>query len=143
MTAAGPRDFGGQPLLEPPLPPEWMRPAARRKFEEVAAYLVSLRAVTAGEVGLIEQLAAVYGRWVEAELILAKGNLHYRAVLNRQGEEASAVAMPAMMQASKALDQMRKIEAALGLSPAERGRLPAAGGGENDVVDAFFRRAAS
>jgi phage terminase small subunit len=64
--------------------------------------------------------------------------------LNRQGEEASAVAMPAMMQASKALDQMRKIEAALGLSPAERGRLPAAGGGgEDDVVEAFFRRAAS
>lgn len=140
FTADGPREMPGSPITEIPDPPSWMRPAARRRFVEVIEYLVGLGAITAGEVALVAQYSAVFGRWVESEEAMsAAGGLHYRAVLNRQGEEASAVALPAMSQASKCLDQMRKLEAALGLSPAERGRLPATRGGEEDEMDRLLR----
>lgn len=126
FTAAGPREITGQPLAEVPEPPAWLTPVAQEKFREVAGYLVSLGAVTDGEVDLVVQYAAVWSRWREAEeAMAAAGGLHYRAVQNRQGEAASAVALPAMAQAAKCLDQLRRLTAALGLSPVERLKLPA------------------
>jgi P27 family predicted phage terminase small subunit len=139
FVAAGTREISGTPLVEPPAAPEWMRPAARQEFERVAGYLVSIRAVTAGEVGLIEQYACCWGRWIEAEMLLAKGDLHYREVTNRQGEPSSAVALPAMAQASKSLDQLRRLGQSLGLSPVERARLPQAGSGSEDEFDRLVR----
>jgi len=115
-------------LTEIPDPPAWMRPAAAQRFSEVA------------EIGVVEQYAACYGRWVEAEQELSKVAVNYRAVLNRQGEEASAVALPAMMQASKSLDQMHRLGACLGLNPTERARLPATKSGEVDEMDLLLAR---
>lgn len=120
----------GKPLDYIPDPPTWMRPAARRRFIEVIEYLAGIKAITSAEVALVAQYSSCFGRWIEAEEAMSTAAIQYRAVLNRQGEEASAVALPAMMQASKSLDQMRKLEAALGLSPVERARLPAGVGGE-------------
>lgn len=139
VTAAGRRDYPGQPLVEVPDPPAWMRPIAREKFLNTAEYLVSLRAITAAELPLVEMYATAYCHYVEAEMILAAAPLTHRAVLNRQGEEASPVALPAAAQSAKALDQLRKLAAALGLAPVERGRLPAAAAGpEDDPVEKMF-----
>jgi phage terminase small subunit len=62
-------------------------------------------------------------------------------VLNRQGDEASAVALPAAAQSAKAVDQMRKIGAALGLAPCERLKLPAIrSAGEADPMESLLER---
>lgn len=140
FTAAGPRKITGQPLSDAPDPPKWMRPIAQQKFIEVCEYLVDLGCLTAGELPMVEMFAAAYCHYVEAEMILAGSPLTYRAVLNRQGEEASSVALPAAAQSAKAVDQMRRLGAALGLSPVERSRLPAGRpSAEDDPVEAFFR----
>lgn len=142
ITSSGARHISGKPLTDVPEPPSWMRPVAARKFVETASYLVDIGAITAGEIPLVEAYSAAYGRWAEAEAHMAGAPLTYRAVLNRQGEEASAVALPAQAQASKALDQMRKFSAALGLSPVERARLPAGPTPEgDDPVEQLFRDA--
>ena len=142
FTADGPRVYAGKALVEIPEPPEWMRAVAREKFLTTCEYLVGIGALTAGEVPMVEAFAAAYGRWVEAEMALAATPITYRAVKNRQGEDASAAALPAQAQASKALDHLRKFAAALGLSPAERGRLPVTtGSDDDDEVDRMFRDA--
>lgn len=142
FTADGPRAYAGKPLTEIPEPPAWMRPIAREKFVATCEYLVGIGALTAGEVPMVEAFAASYCRWVEAETTLATDPITYRSVRNRAGETASAVAVPAQAQASKALDHMRKFAAALGLSPAERGRLPVtAVGDDDDEVEKMFRSA--
>jgi len=141
VTAAGPREVAGRPLEVIPEPPAWMNDVARRKFEEVAAYLISLRAATAGEVALIEQYAACYARWVHAEEALAAGDPGWRTVVSRGGAAGSSVPTPMMLQSMRSIEQLRKLGAALGLAPVERARLPAARvGGEEDEMEVLLRQ---
>lgn len=140
VTAAGPRQYPGRPLEEAPDPPSWMRPIAQEKYRETVEYLVGIGAITAAELPMVEVFAVAYGHWREAEELLAGNPLTHRSVLNRQGEEASPVALPAAAQASKAFDQMRRAAASLGLAPVERGRLPAKAAGVDDEFEQLVRR---
>ena len=141
VLSTGPREIAGRPLLEAPPPPVWMRPLAKAKFTETAEYLVGIGSITAAELPLVEMFAVAYCHFVEAETMLAGDPLTYRAVLNRQGDEASAVALPAAAQAAKAVDQMRRIGAALGLAPTERAKLPATRApGPVDPMDELLER---
>lgn len=134
--AAGPRQITGLPLTIVPDPPKWMNDIARQKFEEVAAYLIDLRAVTAGEIALVEQFASAYARWVQAEQALASGDPGWRTVLTRQGTPGSSVPTAMMLQSQRSIEQLRKLSSALGLAPVERLRLPAVrDGGEPDEME--------
>ena len=142
ITAAGRREIAGAPLAVIPEPPAWMNPVARRKFEEVVGYLVDLRALTAGEVALVEQFAVCYARWAESEEALSNGDPGWRTVISRGGAAGSSVPTPMMLQSQRSIEQLRKLSAALGLSPTERSRLPAARvNAEDDEMDQLLRRA--
>lgn len=141
VTAAGPREIAGQPLEAIPEPPAWMTPVARAKFVEIGRYLVSLGALTAGEVWLVEAHAAAYGRWREAEERLAAGEPAWRTVTSRGGAAGTTVPTEPMLQSMRSLEALRKTASSLGLAPVERARLPAAGGGEVDEVEEMFKRA--
>ena len=126
FTAAGAREITGRPLVEVPEPPAWLTPVGRQKFVEVAGYLTSIGALTDGEVDLVVQYAAAWGRFVQAEQSMAAADgLHYRVLNDRTGQPASAVASPAQMQSAKAVDQMRRLASSLGLTPTDRAKLPA------------------
>ena len=143
VTANGFREPAGTPLTQVPSPPSWMGEVAAKKFIETAEYLVDLRAITIGEVPLLEQFAACYGRWVAAEEALANGDPGWRTVLTRQGTEGTAVPTPAMLQSRQSVDQLRKLAAALGLSPVDRLKLPALrAGGEEDPMDILLAQRA-
>ena len=139
--STGPREIPGTPLTLIPVPPEWMNKIARRKYEEVTVYLIDLRAVTAGEIALVEQYASVYARWVEAEQALSSGDPGWRTVLTRQGTPGSSVPTPMMLQSQRSIEQLRKLGAALGLAPVERARLPATReGGSIDEMEILLRQ---
>lgn len=142
-TAAGARDIAGRPLDAVPNPPAWMGDDARRAFIQIAEYLVGLRAVTAGEVPLIEQYAVVYSRWQQAEAALASGSdPGWRTVLTRQGTPGSSVPTPMMLQSQRSIEQLRKLSSLLGLSPVERARLPAGrDGGPPDEMEELLQQA--
>lgn len=142
LTAAGPREIGGQPLTEIPEPPPFLNEVGRRKFAEVAAYLVDLGSLTAGEVSLVEMFASAYQKWVAAEELLAAGDPGWRVVITRAGTEGSAVPSAAMLQSKQSIDQLRRLGAALGLAPVERAKLPATRqAGQEDEVERMFREA--
>ena len=142
ITAAGPRQIGGQPLVEIPTPPLFLNEVGRRKFEEVAAYLIDSGSLTAGEVPLVEMYAACYSRWVAAEEMLTAGDPGWRVVVTRAGTEGSAVPTAPMLQSKQSLDQLRRLGAALGLAPVERAKLPSTRpAGEEDEVERLFREA--
>jgi phage terminase small subunit len=104
-------------------------------------YLTDLRAVTAGEVPLVEQFAAVYSRWLQSEIDLANGDPGWRTVVTRQGTDGSSVPTPAMLTNRTALEQLRKLATALGLSPVDRAKLPASRvGGEEDPMDVLLAK---
>lgn len=105
-------------------------------------YLVDLRAITAGEVPLVEQFAVAYARWAEAEAALAAGDAGWREVTTRQGTPGSTVPTAMMLQSQRSVEQLRKLASTLGLSPVERSRLPASrDGGEPDEMEQLLREA--
>ena len=141
VTAAGPRDIAGQPLDRVPPPPAWMNNVASSKFIQTMEYLVDLRAVSAGEVPLVEQFAAVYSRWLQSEIDLANGDPGWRTVVTRQGTDGSSVPTPAMLTNRTALEQLRKLATVLGLSPIDRAKLPASrAGGAEDPMDVLLAK---
>lgn len=124
-TSTGERRQSGRAFGEPPEPPDFLTDGAKRRFCEVAAQLDAVGALAETDAGVLARYAAVFDRWTQAEAVLtASGPLHYVRLQNRAGEPASAVALPAMMQAAKCHDQLRQLEAVLGLNPCERSRLP-------------------
>jgi P27 family predicted phage terminase small subunit len=139
MLADGPRDVAGTPLTEIPTPPAFLDSTGRRKFLEVAEYLVGLRALTAGEIPLVEQFAAVYARWIAAEEALAAGDPGWRTVVTRQGTPGSSVPTPAMLQSQRSIEQMRRLASLLALAPVERARLPTARDGGEDEYERLLR----
>lgn len=124
-TSSGEQRQTGRRVGELPEPPDFLTDGAKRRFREVAEQLNNVGALAETDAGAIARYAAVYDRWQAAEAILAaNGPLHYERLLNPAGEPASAVALPAMMQVAKCHDQLRQLEAVLGLNPAEPTRLP-------------------
>lgn len=138
-TAAGNREIAGAPLNTVPDPPAWMNAVAQQKFVEIAAYLIDLRALTQGELPLVEQFAACYARWVAAEQALAAGDPGWRVVTTRAGTPGSAVPTIMMLQSIRSVEQLRKLGASLGLAPVERARLPASRAAEIDEMDLLLR----
>jgi P27 family predicted phage terminase small subunit len=126
QTVTGERRQTGIPFPELPEPPAFLTDGAKRRFREVVRQLDGIGALAVTDVGVVARYAAVYDRWEQAEAALASsGGLGYTRLVNRAGEPASAVALPAMAQAAKCHDQLTKLESALGLNPVERARLPA------------------
>ena len=141
VTAAGPRDIAGQPLTRVPPPPAWMNDIAASKFIQTMECLVDVGAITAGEVPLVEMYSCCYSRWKQSEIDLANGDPGWRTVVTRQGTDGSSVPTPAMLTNRTALEQLRKLATALGLSPVDRAKLPASrAGGEEDPMDVLLAK---
>ncbi len=137
LTAAGECRQTGVPFRELPAPPEFITAGAKRRFREVVEQLDAVGALAQTDTGVVARYAAVYDRWERAEAALAAdAGLGYTRLTNRAGEPASAVATPAMAQASKCHDQLTRLESVLGLNPTERTRLPTA---ETTMEDDFER----
>lgn len=122
----GERRQAGRSFRQLPEPPEWMRENAAARFREVCEQLDALGALAETDFGLVTRYACVYGRWLDAERALAESDntIHFTRLTNRAGQPASSVAVPALAQLHKCADLLSKMESALGLSPAERTRLP-------------------
>ena len=123
VTSAGVRKTG-EPLREIPEPSAYLRPRAAENFRQTCAYLIATGSITSGDVPLVERYAATLDRWQSAEERLAKDTLHWERLVDRKGDDASSVPLPAMAQSLKMCEQLGKMESALGLNPVERSRLP-------------------
>ena len=123
ISPAGVRKTG-EPLREIPEPPAYLRPRAAENFRQTCAILISTGAITAGDLPLVERYAATLDRWQSAEERLAKDSLHWERLVDRKGDDASSVPLPAMSQSIKMAEMLLKMESALGLNPVERSRLP-------------------
>lgn len=144
MNYAGDRRQAGSRLHELPEPPDWMTAGAADRFREVVEQLDEIGALAKTDIGLCQRYAATFDRWRAAERVLAESRqeIHYTRLLNRAGQPASSVAVPALAQLNKCADQLAKLEAALGFTPTERSRLPITRApGPPDEMDLLLERA--
>lgn len=112
---------------ELPEPPEIFNEWAVSAWNHYGNLLLEAGLFTEGDQMALEMLCNAYGRWIEAELALAEEG----TVL--ESEKTGGKYMnPTLHVANKAWDQIRKILAEFGLTPAERTRVAALGAEKKD-----------
>lgn len=124
-----------EPTLPPRIPacPRWITGEARAEYRRAGKLLADMRVVTEADRATLAAYAVVYGRWSEAERMVAeKGML----VL---GVEKKPIQNPFLSVARQSLDQLIRLCAELGLTPSSRSRLQAAPAEtETDLASELF-----
>ncbi len=112
---------------QPAVPSELPRPLmplsrlARKEWERIGGLLLSLRILTELDLSALTAYCAVYGRWVEAE-----NDLRGRGVMvPAKPRSKNLILNPLLPVANKALQQMVRLLAEFGLTPATRTRIVA------------------
>jgi P27 family predicted phage terminase small subunit len=124
---------GGKRLNErearPPIPakrpyaPRFLCSEGQREWRRVVGVLIELGLYTVIDQAALALYCQAYGRWTEAERqIEATGG----PVLTGPGPNGGLWQNPWVAQANRAFDQLRKMLAEFGLSPAQRSRVVAA-----------------
>lgn len=106
-----------------PQPPEFMRDRAKDFFREACINLDRMGVLAKTDIHVVVRYAATLDRWYSAEEQLAKSEIHYHAMVGRQGEEKAAKPTPYFSQSAACHEQLRQLESVLGFTPADRARL--------------------
>jgi P27 family predicted phage terminase small subunit len=141
---AGGREELGTPLRALPEPPEYLKPHAKKMFQQVCVYTQNMGTLAESDVEVIARYSAVWDRWRTAEEHLKQLDSGYVEVLAPDGSLRFSRPNKWMTQANASHEQLRQLETVLGLTPADRTRL---GYGavklSVDPVDAMFDDVAS
>lgn len=119
-----------------PVPPPWLSPHGRAEWDRIAEQCYRLGLLTEVDVSTFIAYCQAYGRWVSAEIVLARmADGHPYAgmlvagplVTDAQGNrKSSLVKNPLVSQAAAAARDMVKYATEFGLTPAARTRIAAA-----------------
>ena len=118
---------------ELPEPPEILDEWGMAAWNHYGNLLLDAGLFTEGDQIALEMLCNAYGRWIQAELDIAKE----RTVLVSD-KTGGKYMNPTLHVANKAWDQIRKILAEFGLTPAERTRVAALGSDKKDDLTALL-----
>lgn len=121
-------------------PPISLIPDARTEWDRVADDLVGSGLVTVADLASLAAYCTNYGRWVQAERLLAAS-----AQANPESEgltietaSGNVIQNPLLGIRNKALADLMKVAAELGMTPSARSRVQAAARPSADPADAFF-----
>ena len=111
---------GAEPQYAAELPsaPRHLSAAAQREWRRVGKYLVAAGVMTAVDRAVLALYCQAYARWVEAEKQLAKPE-----ALTDTTPNGMTVMSAWLTIANKAMDQVKRYGAELGLTPASRTRI--------------------
>jgi len=117
------REELGEAVSAMPTPPEWLRPAAKEMFNLVCGYALGMGTLAKSDCEVIARYSAIWDRWREAEMQLAKDGCGYVEVLAPDGTLRFTRPSKWQYQANVCHEQLRQLETVLGLTPADRTRL--------------------
>lgn len=109
--------------------PNWLDRKAKAEWNRVVPELHRLGILTKIDISTLEAYCQSYAKWKEAELFLMKhGMTTLRVKKDRDGNVLSeqSAPYPEVYIANNALDQMRKLAAEFGMTPASRTRIQVA-----------------
>ena len=112
--------------------PRWLSDEARREWRRLAGELQRLGLLTTVDRSAMAAYCAAYARWVEAERALKTGGM---VVMTSNGNEIQS---PWLSIANKAIEQMVKLAAEFGMTPAARTRIKAQPKDETSLADLLF-----
>lgn len=126
LTARGsdwPTEGHGDVLVAKPAdvppPPDWLPPAAKARYVEVAGFLRGASALAESDLPVVLRYSIVWSKWLVAEQRLAAGEEpEFLVTGGRYGDRV--VPSPARRTSTEAARELAKLEKVLGLSPADR-----------------------
>jgi P27 family predicted phage terminase small subunit len=126
---------GSEPKPEPGIPscPDHLHGAAREEWDRIVVELSKIGLLTLADRAAIAAYCTAYGRWVDAELLVAKTLCYKHGDLIKVN--------PAVRIAHDAMVLMHKYLSEFGLSPASRARLHTTEPTEEDEYEDFVRSA--
>lgn len=121
-------------------PPAGLLPEAREEWDRVADDLVASGLVTVADLASLAIYCTAYGRWVQAErllAVLAKANPLTEG-LTVETPNGAVIQNPLLGIRNKAAADLMKAAAELGMTPSARSRVQASARPHSDPADAFF-----
>ncbi len=105
--------------IDIPAPPEWLPPAAKARYIEVAGFLRGASALAESDLATVTRYAVTWAKWAAAEQRLAAGEEpEFLVTGGRYGDRVTP--SPARRTSTEAARELTKLEKVLGLSPADR-----------------------
>lgn len=117
------REELGTPLSSLPVPPSWMRPAAKEMFNLVCGYTQRMGTLAESDVEVISRYSIIWDRWRDAEMQLAKLDSGWVEVSAPDGSLRFSRPNKWQSQSNHCHEQLRQLETVLGLTPADRTRM--------------------
>lgn len=128
---------------EVPPPPDWLPPAAKARYIEVAEFLRAASALATSDLPVIVRYCVTWAKWAAAEQRLAAGEEpEFIQTSGRYGDRV--VPSAARRTSTEAARELARLERVLGLSPADRVSLGLAAptlAAENDPVERLLAEA--
>jgi P27 family predicted phage terminase small subunit len=119
-------------LSKPPEPPDFLGDEAKIEWNRVVPELLRLRLLTILDLGPLAAYCQSYGRWVEAERVLAEMAAEDPETkgLTVKGAMGAAIINPLLRVARASAEDMLRFAAEFGFSPASRTKVSAGIGPE-------------
>lgn len=128
------------PASRPLQAPDILLPEARAEWDRVAFDLVASGLVTVADLASLAIYCTAFGRWVQAERLLA-AEAEANPVtegLTIETPNGAVIQNPLLGIRNKAAADLMKAAAELGMTPSARSRVQAAARPNADPADAFF-----
>lgn len=121
-------------------PPPGMLPDAQAEWDRVADDLVACGLVTIADLASLAVYCTAYGRWVQAERLLAAAAIDNPETegLTIETPNGAVIQNPLLGIRNKAAADLMKAAAELGMTPSARSRVQAKAPDKADPAAAFF-----
>lgn len=105
------------------LAPEFLKAREKDLFNSMSEKLYAVGILTEIDSAALVRYCTILGRWMDAELQLAAGAPTHIALKDENDKVRNFMPTPPYMVANKTNEQLSKLEAEFGLTPASRPRL--------------------
>ena len=117
-----------------PYAPRFLGKEAKKEWRRMAAFLIEAGLYSEVDRAALAMYCVAWGRWVEAEREIAKLRSPVRTTEKGYEHQSAWISI-----SNKAAEQLRRMIAEFGLSPAQRSRVVAMDRGETDDLAAILR----
>lgn len=114
--------------------PEFLKTREKDLFNSMSEKLFNAGILTEIDSAALVRYCTILGRWMDAEMRLAAGMLTHIPLKDEKNKVRNFMPTPDYMVANKTHEQLLKLEAEFGLTPASRPRLHAEGATDSGIA---------
>lgn len=116
-----------------PEPPDFLDAVARAEWDRLCGMLELMGTLSLADRTVLVTYCVLYSRWEQAERMVAKSG-----TIVKSPDKGSPIMSPYLCVANRAIEQMMKLSAELGLTPSSRSRIRLPPGAKQSKLATFL-----